>query len=304
MDVSKLFLGKQEFTEKEPENPCEYGRRTWDMMNGNTLKQNKNLRIMCMGLMGALAVATIGNVYQATQSTVEPYIIEVDSTTGAIRKAGVISEMKYTPEKLEIEYFLGRFIQDTRSLPVDGEVYKQSWYEAYGYMTKDAAAAMSAEMDKQNKAEIVLHGVSMGAATALMAAAREDTVNLWAVVEDCGYTSAYEMFSEQLGVIFGLPSFPIMDCVDVVSGLKTGARLSEASPIEAVKHIRVPVLFIHGDADKLIPIAMMRDMYEQCPTKKKMLVVEGAGHGDAMKQDREAYWGSIFEFLSDVKTST
>ena len=153
MDVSKLFLGKQEFTEKEPENPCEYGRRTWDMMNGNALKQNKNLRIMCMGLMGALAVATIGNVYQATQSTVEPYIIEVDSTTGAIRKAGVISEMKYTPEKLEIEYFLGRFIQDTRSLPVDGEVYKQSWYEAYGYMTKDAAAAMSAEMDKQNKAE-------------------------------------------------------------------------------------------------------------------------------------------------------
>lgn len=49
---------------------------------------------------------------------------------------------------------------------------------------------------------------------------------------------------------------------------------------------------------------MMRDMYAQCPTKKKMLVVEGAGHGDAMKQDKRAYWGSIFEFLSDVKTST
>ncbi|WP_303839547.1 type IV secretion system protein [Selenomonas ruminantium] len=59
--------------------------------------------------------------------------------------------MNYTPEKLEIEYFLGRFIQDTRSLPVDGEVYKQSWYEAYGYMTKDAAAAMSAEMEKQDR---------------------------------------------------------------------------------------------------------------------------------------------------------
>ena len=169
--------------------------------------------------------------------------------------------------------------------------------EEIALWTKEIAA-------KHPEAEIVLHGVSMGAATALMAAAREDTVNLWAVVEDCGYTSAYEMFSEQLGVIFGLPSFPIMDCVDAVSWLKTGARLSEASPIEAVKHIRVPVLFIHGDADKLIPIAMMRDMYEQCPTKKKMLVVEGAGHGDAMKQEKEAYWGSIFEFLSDVKTST
>ena len=153
MDVSKLFLGKQEFNEEEPKNPCDYGRWVWDRMNGNALRQNKNLRIMCMGLLAALAVSTVGNVYQATQSTVEPYIIEVDSTTGAIRKAGVISEMKYTPEKLEIEYFLGKFIQDTRSLPVDGEVYRQSWYEAYGYMTKDAAAAMSAEMEKQNKAD-------------------------------------------------------------------------------------------------------------------------------------------------------
>ena len=152
MDVSKLFLGSQEFNKEEPQNPCEYGRKVWDDMNGNALRQNHNLRIMCMGLMGALVIVTIGNVYQATQSSVEPYIIEVDSTTGAIRKAGAISEMDYTPEKLEIEYFLGKFIQDTRSLPVDGEVYKQSWYETYGYMTKDAAAAMSAEMEKQDKA--------------------------------------------------------------------------------------------------------------------------------------------------------
>ena len=153
MDVSKLFLGKQEFNETEPRNPCDYGRKIWDDMNGNALRQNHNLRIMCMGLLAALGVATLANVYQATQSTVEPYIIEVDSTTGAIRNAGVISEMQYTPEKLEIEYFLGKFIQDTRSMPLDGEVYRQSWYEAYGYMTKDAAAAMSAEMEKLSKAD-------------------------------------------------------------------------------------------------------------------------------------------------------
>ena len=80
MDVSKLFLGRQEFNEEEPKNPCDYGRWVWDRMNGNALRQNKNLRIMCMGLMASLAVSTVGNVYQATQSTVEPYIIEVGST--------------------------------------------------------------------------------------------------------------------------------------------------------------------------------------------------------------------------------
>ena len=111
MDVSNLFRGAQELNKEDPQNPCEYDRKVWDDMNGNALKQNHNLRIMCMGLVGALVIVTVGNVYQATQSTVEPYIIEVDSTTGAIRKAGVISEMKYTPEKLEIEYFLGKFIR-------------------------------------------------------------------------------------------------------------------------------------------------------------------------------------------------
>lgn len=153
---------------------------------------------------------------------------------------------------------------------------------------------------KHPEAEIVLHGVSMGAATVLMAAAREDTVNLSAVIEDCGYTSAYEMFSEQLGVIFGLPPFPIMDFVDVVSGLKTGARISEAAPIKVMGRIKVPVLFIHGSEDKLVPPIMMEELYAVCKARKEKFVVKGAGHGDAMKDDGETYWRNIFVFLSKV----
>lgn len=148
-------------------------------------------------------------------------------------------------------------------------------------------------------AEIVLHGVSMGAATVLMAAARDDIPGIVAVLEDCGYTSAYEMFSNQLGVIFGLPEFPIMNCVDIVSGLKSGAKVSDAAPIRSVKHIKVPVLFIHGDADKLIPPEMMEQLYSACMSKKEKFTISGAGHGDAMKTDREKYWKNIFEFLSN-----
>ena len=147
------------------------------------------------------------------------------------------------------------------------------------------------------EARIVLHGVSMGAATVLMSAAREDTVNIVAVIEDCGYTSAYKMFSDQLGVIFGLPPFPIMSFVDVVSGIKTGARLSEAAPIDAMNRLKVPVLFIHGEKDRLVPIHMMEEMYTACPTMKAKLVVDGAGHGYAMKQDKKTYWDTIFGFL-------
>jgi fermentation-respiration switch protein FrsA (DUF1100 family) len=139
----------------------------------------------------------------------------------------------------------------------------------------------------------------MGAATVLMAAGREDISGLVAVIEDCGYTSAYAMFSNQLGVIFGLPEFPIMACIDVVSGIKTGAKVSDAAPLKAAPHIKVPVLFIHGAADTLVPPAMMEKLFAACRTKKKKLVVEGAGHGDAMITDRENYWKCIFDFLQD-----
>ena len=149
-------------------------------------------------------------------------------------------------------------------------------------------------------AQIVLHGVSMGAATVLMAAARDDITGIAAVIEDCGYTSAYEMFSNQLGVIFDLPEYPIMPCVDVVSGLKTGVKVSDAAPIRVIDRIKAPVLFIHGSADKLIPPSMMDRLYDSCRSKKKKIIIEGAGHGDSMTTDSETYWKNIFDFLSTI----
>ena len=151
---------------------------------------------------------------------------------------------------------------------------------------------------KDPDAEIVLHGVSMGAATVLLAAAREDIPALTAVVEDCGYTSAYEMFSDQLKVIFDLPEFPIMPCVDVVSGLKTGAQISEAAPIKVMGRIKAPVLFVHGAEDKLIPPGMMDRLYEACTAQKEKLTIEGAGHGNAMPTNSQLYWTHIFKFIS------
>ena len=155
--------------------------------------------------------------------------------------------------------------------------------------------------EKYPDAQIVLHGVSMGAATVLMAAARDDLPGLVAVIEDCGYTSAYKMFSNQLGVIFGLPEFPIMNCVDVVSGIKTGVKVSDAAPVEVVRKIKVPVLFIHGEADKLIPPAMMEELYTKCEAPAAKFTVAGAGHADSMKTEPERYWSEVFGFLAKTE---
>ena len=60
-------------------------------------------------------------------------------------------------------------------------------------------------------AEIVLYGVSMGGATVMMTAGEAFTFNVKAIIEDCGYTSVYEMFKNQLDYRFGLPEFPFLN---------------------------------------------------------------------------------------------
>ena len=153
-------------------------------------------------------------------------------------------------------------------------------------------------VERDPQAKIILHGVSMGAATVMMTAALQPK-NLVAVVEDCGYTSAYEMFTAQLDKIFGLPEFPIMPIVDVVSRIKVGVAISDAAPIESAKKISVPILFIHGDEDKLVPYEMMNKLFvATSSTVKENFTVEDAGHADAKRKDATVYFNRVFDFLT------
>ena len=148
------------------------------------------------------------------------------------------------------------------------------------------------------KAKIILHGVSMGAATVMLAASKNQSPNLAAVIEDCGYTGAYEMFTDQLDKIFHLPEIPIMTFVDYTSEYKVGVKISDASPIKHIENIKIPILFIHGTEDKLVPYFMMQQLYDICDSPiKEMFTVEGAGHASAKNTNPTAYFDRVFSFL-------
>ncbi len=159
-------------------------------------------------------------------------------------------------------------------------------------------------LSQDEEAQIVLHGQSMGAATALMMSGGKLPDNVKAVVSDCSYTDAYRMFGEKIKEWFHLPAFPLVDSACLMLRLRGGYNLKDASALEAVKKSRTPTLFIHGDSDAMISVQMARELYAAASCKKELLIVKGAGHGQAQEKDPETYFGTIRDFLDKMLEST
>lgn len=165
------------------------------------------------------------------------------------------------------------------------------------YEGRDVAEWAKKISERDPQAKIVLHGVSMGAATVMICSALEPE-NVVAVVEDCGYTNAYDMFTAQLEKIFGLPEFPVMYAANSVCKIKTGVYISDAAPVESVTKTKVPTMFIHGNEDKLVPYEMLQKLYDASNApEKEIWTVEGAGHADAKSKDPSEYFRRVFNFI-------
>lgn len=183
------------------------------------------------------------------------------------------------------------------SLRTHGE--SEGDYISMGYYDGRDIVEWSNIIVKMNSdAEIVLHGTSMGAATVMMAAGEESLPeNVFAVIEDCGYTNAYTMFVEQLKYRYGLPEFPVMTISRMLGEVRTGFDFRDASPIDALVDATVPILFIHGDQDGFVLPYMQVELYESYEGVKDMLIVNGADHGAARYVDPESYYGSMWKFI-------
>ena len=153
-------------------------------------------------------------------------------------------------------------------------------------------------------AKIILTGVSMGAATVLMASGEKLPDNVIGVLADCGYTSPEEIIKDVLGKIH-LPSFIFYPIIALGARIFGGFSLKEFSPIEAMEKTELPIIFFHGDTDAFVPCRMSVDNYNACRSERKRLVIiEGAGHGLCYVVDSEKYIRELKDFFEFVKDKT
>ena len=95
---------------------------------------------------------------------------------------------------------------------------------------------------------MVLHGVSMGAATVMMTSGEQLPDYVKCFVEDCGYSSAWDQFATNLKQSFHLPPFPILNSASIVTRKRYGWGFKDASSVKQLAKCEKPMLFIHGDA--------------------------------------------------------
>lgn len=143
--------------------------------------------------------------------------------------------------------------------------------------------------------KIILGGVSMGAGTVTLVADKVPD-NVKGIVADCGYTSPHAIIQK----VMRDKHIPVEPFYQI---LRLGAILfghfdpDSVSCFYSLKHSRVPVLFIHGEADEFVPYWMSVKNYESCGAPSMLLSVPDADHGVAFMLEEEEYTESVHELL-------
>lgn len=150
-----------------------------------------------------------------------------------------------------------------------------------------------------NDVQIVLHGVSMGAATVMMMCNSEHLPEqVKCIIEDCGYTSVFDEFKYQLREMFHLPAFPILYLASMQCKALSGYSFKEASAVKAVKHSKVPIFFIHGEEDTFNPTEMVNRLYNAANCEKELWIVPEAAHAKSHRLYPEEYRERVVSFYT------
>jgi len=213
-----------------------------------------------------------------------------DSATGMLHIARVYNEMMGWNIVLPDLYAHGLS---------DGDYIRMGWLDRFDVMewARQMEPALRSEGDSSL---MVLHGVSMGAATVMYCSGDKALPKfVGGIVEDCGYVDVWTELRLELRKQFRMPAFPLLYSASAVNKMCHSWRIGEASAEESVARSTVPMLFIHGDADTFVPTWMVVPCFKAKRNGDKMIwIAPGSKHAEAYSDHPEEYASRVGKFVS------
>lgn len=171
-------------------------------------------------------------------------------------------------------------------------------YYGLGYLDQfDIAEWIDYATNKSQCDRVNLFGISMGGATALMAAAYAPN-RVSKIITDSAPADFVSMFARILSGKLRVLTPLVISTVSLYNRIFAGYWLRDASAASVVSKITAPVLFIHGQSDGFVPVSMVGKLYDECNAPKSRLIIENADHTKAAQVDPELYWCTVESFLS------
>ena len=147
---------------------------------------------------------------------------------------------------------------------------------------------------------LFLMGISMGAATVLMASGLELPSNTRGIVADCGFTTPWDIMAHVARRDYKLPRallWVLLSLLDLLARVAAGFSLKGADTRQALAHTQLPVLFLHGEKDDFVPVSMTEENYHACASPKALRLVPGAEHAQSFGVDTPGCEETIQRFL-------
>lgn len=150
-----------------------------------------------------------------------------------------------------------------------------------------------------NDKDVFLAGVSMGASSVLMSTALTLPGNVKGIISDCGFSEPASMIKETIRQM-KLPVEPMYFFVNLGAKMFGHFNLEEITSLKAVKNLKLPVLFIHGKEDSVVPLSMNEELFDNCTGIKQRVLIDGADHANSAMTDYQAYEKAVMEFIHGI----
>ena len=152
--------------------------------------------------------------------------------------------------------------------------------------------------EKYDYPQIVLYGVSMGAAAVMMTVGEDIPENVRCAIEDCGYSSIREQFEHSLVNMLHMPKRLLIWIGSILIKVHTGINIwRDGYATKQLAKCKIPMLFMHGTDDRFVPFEMLDKCYDSHPGPKEKLAVEGAVHTSSCYTGGEMYWNKVIDFI-------
>ena len=151
-------------------------------------------------------------------------------------------------------------------------------------------------LDKDTK--IILTGVSMGAATVILASEMELPANVIGVLADCSYSSQKNIIKKFIKDM-KLPVNIFYPFIKLGAKIYGHFNIEERAPIDAIKNAKVPVLLFHGIDDDIVPHDMSIELNNANPAMSKLVLIPKAGHCLCYLFEPENYLNVMKDFFEN-----